>query len=232
MDRVSSCVSAQVSRHARQGSVVLVALAVAALASTTSNAVEIASPQAVVTTISKAAPTTGTPSQTPMSQTSTIWSANDSTLAQLWNLSVPEVQRARILMQGPRGAFSSPQLTPIEALGIHARTEAERDRYARLFAQVTYDDTQRVLAWSRVAQNELQRLAAGQDVLNFDNVPKAAASYEAADMLGVPRSAVVPTKKASQSLKAKPIVNKALGRAVDNRGRSPASTPTKPEGAH
>ncbi|MBW8833033.1 MAG: hypothetical protein JF606_27350 [Burkholderiales bacterium] len=240
MDRVSSSVSAQVSRHARQGGMVLVALAVlavlAALASTTSNAVEIASPQAVVTTISKAAPTTSTLSQTPLPQTSTIWSANDSTLAQLWNLSVPEVQRARILMQGPRGAFSSPQLTPIEALGIHARTEAERDRYARLFAQVTYDDTQRVLAWSRVAQSELQRLAAGQDVLNFDNVPKAAASYEAADMLGVPRSAVVPTKKASQSLKAKPVVNKALGRAVDNRGRSPASTsasiPTKPEGAH
>ncbi|MBW8833153.1 MAG: hypothetical protein JF606_27990 [Burkholderiales bacterium] len=227
MDRVSSCMSAQVSRHARQGGMVLLALAVTALASTTSNAFEIASPQAVVTTISKAAPTTST-----TSQTSTIWSANDSTLAQLWNLSIPEVQRARILMQGPRGAFSSPQLTPIEALGIHARTEAERDRYARLFAQVTYDDTQRVLAWSRVAQGELQRLAAGQDVLNFDNVPKAAASYEAADMLGVPRSVVVPTKRASQSLKAKPVVNKALGRAVDNRGRSPASIPTKPEGAH
>ena len=53
-------------------------------------------------------------------------------------------------MQGPRGTFSSPQLSPIEALGIHARTDAERDRYAKLFAQVTYDDTQRVLAWSRV----------------------------------------------------------------------------------
>jgi hypothetical protein len=152
---------------------------------------------------------------------------SDAALAQLWGLTLPEVQRARMLMQGPRGAFSSVQLSPIEALGIHARTDAERDRYARLFARATYEDTQRVLAWSRVAQAELERLAAGQPVLSFDGVPKAAVSYEAADMLGVSRTAVVPPKRpdsgASAPAAAAMPAARADGRATDNRsGRAAA----------
>jgi hypothetical protein len=156
-----------------------------------------------------------------------MWSASDAALAQLWGLTLPEIQRARMLMQGPRGAFSSPQLSPIEALGIHARTDAERDRYARLFARATYEDTQRVLAWSRVAQAELERLAAGQPVLSFDGVPKAAVSYEAADMLGVSRTAVVPPKRPGSSASAPAAAalpaGKAEGRATDNRSGRPAA---------
>ena len=152
-------------------------------------AVEIGSTEAVTATPARTATSNSALSQTPTA--TSIWFGNDATLAQLWSLTLPEVQRARVLMQGPRGAFSSPQLSPIEALGIHARTDAERDRYARLFARLTYEDTQRVLAWSRVAQAELQTLAADAPVLSFEHVPKAAVSYEAADMLGVPRSAVV-----------------------------------------
>ena len=181
------------------------------------HAVDIGSTEAVSTTPARTA-TVSTNSST-TSSPSSIWSGSDAMLAQVWSLTVPEVQRARILMQGPRGAFSSPQLSPIEALGIHARTDAERDRYARLFAKVTYEDTQRVLAWSRVAQAELQTLAADQPVLSFENAPKAAVSFEAADMLGVPRTAVVPPKRVAAAVKPRPGVNKLLGRAVDNRGR-------------
>src|SRR5438552_2988613 len=116
-------------------------------------AVDIAATQ---TTPSQAAPRTVT--QTSAS-TSTI---TDEELAQIWNLTIPEIRRARMLMQGPRGTFSSPQLSPIEALGIHARTDAEREHYARLFARISYEDTLRVLAWSRTAQAEVQRITAGQ----------------------------------------------------------------------
>lgn len=208
-------------RQARISGLMLGALALQL--STSSGAVEIGSTQTAATMPAKS--TQATSAALP---TASIWSANDSTLAQLWRLSVPEVQRARILMQGPRGTFSSPQLSPIEALGIHARTDSERDRYAKLFAQVTYDDTQRVLAWSRVAQGELQALTAGQDVMNFDQAPKAPVSHGAADILGVPRSAVVPpVKRESQGSRPKPPLNKALGRSVDNRGRAGA----KPSGA-
>lgn len=147
--------------------------------------------------------------------------ASDALLAQMWSLSVGEVQRAKALMQGPRGAFSSPQLSPIEALGIHARNDAERLRYARLFAKVSLEDTQRVLAWSMLAQAEMQRATAGMDVLNFANAPKAPVSEEAADMLGVPHSAVVPpARPVRATVQARPPVARATGRAVDNRSRA------------
>jgi hypothetical protein len=142
---------------------------------------------------------------------------SDEELAQVWSLTIPEVRRARMLMQGPRGAFSSPQLSPIEALGIHARTDAEREHYARLFARISYEDTLRVLAWSRSAQAEAQRLTAGQPVLNFADAPKAPVSTEAADLLGVSRSAVVPPVKPVREPKVRPMDAKALGRAAENQ---------------
>ena len=157
-----------------------------------------------------------------------VGGASDATLAQMWSLSIGEVQRAKALMQGPRGAFSSPQLSPIEALGIHARNDAERLRYARLFAKVSLEDTQRVLAWSTLAQTEMQRATAGMDVLNFAGAPKAAVSEEAADMLGVPHSAVVPPpRQARAAAQPRPLLARATGRAVDNRGRTPAKGATR-----
>jgi hypothetical protein len=153
-------------------------------------------------------------------RSSPLWDSSDEVMAQLWGLTVPEVQRARMLMHGPRGAFSSPQLSPIEALGIHARSAAERDRYARLLAKIIYDDVERSRAFSIQAEAELQRLTAGQPVIDFEHAPKAAVSYEAAEVLGVPRSAVVPPPKPAAQIKAKPPINKAISRAVDNRGRA------------
>ena len=141
----------------------------------------------------------------------------DEELAQVWSLSLSEVRRAKMLMQGPRGAFSSPQLSPIEALGIHARSDGEREHYARLFARVSYEDTLRVLAWSRSAQAEVQRITAGQPVLDFAAAPKALVSTEAGDMLGVPRSAVMPPARPIRELKPRPMEAKALGRAADNQ---------------
>ena len=156
------------------------------------------------------------PAPRTVSQTSAS-AISDEELAQVWSLTIPEIRRARMLMQGPRGAFSSPQLSPIEALGIHARTDAERDHYARLFARISYEDTLRVLAWSRSTQAEAQRLTAGQPVLNFADAPKAPVSTEAADLLGVPRSAVVPPAKPVRPPKVKPMDAKALGRAAENQ---------------
>ena len=117
-------------RSARVGGVALGILA--SLGASAVHAVEIGSTEAATVTPARTAPSSSALSQT--TTATSMWSGNDAALAQLWSLTLPEVQRARVLMQGPRGAFSSPQLSPIEALGIHARTDAERDRYARLFA--------------------------------------------------------------------------------------------------
>ena len=51
-----------------------------------------------------------------------------------WGLGVEEWTRYRDLMQGPLGVYS-PHLDPLTALGIEARADQERQRYAEL--QVT-----------------------------------------------------------------------------------------------
>ena len=88
--------------------------------------------------------------------------------ARLWRLDLTEIQRARQLMAGPRGAFSVANISPVEVLGIHARTPAERDRYAELFARMTYEDLQRVLAFQQAYDAALRRLDAGESVPELD----------------------------------------------------------------
>lgn len=90
--------------------------------------------------------------------------------AQAWGLSIEEWARYETLMQGQRGLWS-PNLDPVMTLGIHARTEAERRRYAEMAVaqerarvagelafQRAYDD-----AWRRLYPDEtlidLARLA-------------------------------------------------------------------------
>lgn len=199
----------------------MVALLTLAAGSNTSMAIDLGSTQ---TDSRQVVPTATKPIAAARTSPVPFNGATDQELAQMWHLSVPEIQRARVLMQGPRGAFSSPQLSPIEALGIHAANDAERLRYARLLAKIGYEDTLRVLAWSRVVQAEAQSITAGQPVLDFSDVPKAHVSVEAADMLGVPRLAIVPTTNPTPRLiKTKPMSAAALGPAADNR--SPKKRP-------
>lgn len=66
-----------------------------------------------------------------------------------WGLDETEWKRYQALMTGIRGSISPPALSPVEALGIHARTDAERDQYAKQFAQIMREDTERVLAFQR-----------------------------------------------------------------------------------
>lgn len=60
----------------------------------------------------------------------TALSRTDLVRAQTWNLSETEWRRYQALMQGIRGSVSPPTISPLEVLGIHARDEAERRRYA------------------------------------------------------------------------------------------------------
>jgi integrating conjugative element protein (TIGR03759 family) len=106
----------------------------------------------------------------------------------LWHLSDDEMQRAKLLMLGPRGNFSVPNLSPVEALGIHARDDAERRKYAELFARAQYEDVQRVLAFQRAYDVAIRQLTAGQPMISYAGVPKVDATEGAADMMNVPRS--------------------------------------------
>lgn len=122
---------------------------------------------------------------------STGLDAHDRLLAEIWGLTDEEMTRAKVLLQGPRAAFSVPNLSPIEALGIHARTDAERRRYAEMMAKAVYADVQRSLAWDAAYQQAITRLVGSSPIVSFDGLPKVFAPTGSADAAGVPRTLVM-----------------------------------------
>lgn len=134
-----------------------------------------------------------------VAQTSSIVDARMSVqslneAAQMWGLTVEEMARAEMLLRmGPRKAYSSPQLSPLEALGIHARNPAERRRYAEMTARAFVQDVERVLAWNREVSAMQQKLAGDKPVVSYEGLPAVVADPAAAAMLGVPREAFTPT---------------------------------------
>lgn len=119
--------------------------------------------------------------------------ATDVLSANIWGLSKEEMLRAKILLQGPRKAFSVENLSPIEALGIHARSDAERRKYAEMFVRAFHTDVERSLAWNRAFTEAMARMYPNEPVVDFSRMPKVQASVGAADALNVPRSAIIET---------------------------------------
>ena len=116
--------------------------------------------------------------------------ANDLLVAQIWGLSNEEMIRAKVLLKGPRAAFSVENLSPVEALGIHARDEKERVKYAEMFARALQADVERSLAWNNTFTAVQARLFPNQAVLDFSGQSSVAVPTATADMMGVPRTLV------------------------------------------
>ena len=72
----------------------------------------------------------------------------DERLARDWGLRPEEWARYRQLMQGPLGIYS-PNLDPLTALGIEARSDEERNRYAELQVQAESRRVGKMLAYER-----------------------------------------------------------------------------------
>lgn len=66
-------------------------------------------------------------------------------IRQQWSLSEKEWSKYKELMKGIRGSLSVPNISPLEVLGIHAETEQERKKYAKAWAKIMKEDTERVL---------------------------------------------------------------------------------------
>jgi len=115
----------------------------------------------------------GTTGTAPSAAEATEVAAVDRVEAGYWAITVEELQRARHLMRGPRGAFSVSNISPVEVLGIHARSDAERDRYAELFTKLLHDDAQRVLAWQRAGDAAMRRLFPQDKAIDFGRAPNA-----------------------------------------------------------
>jgi len=86
-----------------------------------------------------------------------------------WGLTEAEAMRYEALMRGPRGAFSVANISPLEVLGIHAKTPAQRRAYADRLVKLLYEDTERVLAFERETQAAWQRL--GQPMFDRASLP-------------------------------------------------------------
>lgn len=80
--------------------------------------------------------------------------------AQEWGLTAKEYERYQEVMRGPRGIYS-PGLDPLTALGIEARSESERRRFAELQVQAERQRVERELAYQRAYDEAYQRLFPG-----------------------------------------------------------------------
>ena len=88
-----------------------------------------------------------------------------------WNLSETEWSRYQALMQGIRGSISPSTISPIEVLGIHARDEAERQRYAETWARAMHEDAERILAFQHAYDLAAKRLYSNEPLIDSSRLP-------------------------------------------------------------
>jgi integrating conjugative element protein (TIGR03759 family) len=106
------------------------------------------------------------------SQKSTnVLSTTDLVHARLWGLSETEWRRYKQLMQGIRGSISPATISPIEVLGIHARNDAERQRYAEVWAHAMYEDAGRILAFQHAYDAATKRLYPNVSLIDISRLP-------------------------------------------------------------
>ena len=110
--------------------------------------------------------------------------ALDERLARDWGLQPEEWARYRQLMQGPLGVYS-PNLDPLTALGIEARTDQERRRYAELQVQAEARRTEKLLAYQRAYDDAWKRLHPALQPVVLAGAGSVATASGAPDRLAV-----------------------------------------------
>ncbi|AHG40964.1 integrating conjugative element protein [Pseudomonas syringae CC1557] len=99
----------------------------------------------------------------------------DDHMARDWGLQPQEWARYQELMKGPLG-IQSPNVDPLTALGIEARSDEERRHYAELQVQVEARRVEKLLAYQRAYDEAWQRLNPGMQRVNLpDDKPSATA---------------------------------------------------------
>lgn len=88
-----------------------------------------------------------------------------------WQLEPTEWQRVELLQREFRQYISDRQISPLEVLGIHARTNSERERYARRWAELMVADAERVLAFQRAYDIAVQDLLNDQPLIDLTQLP-------------------------------------------------------------
>ncbi|WP_076600410.1 MULTISPECIES: TIGR03759 family integrating conjugative element protein [Rhodocyclales] len=120
---------------------------------------------AAADTVAQSAPVT-TSRAAPSQVQNSMDAALDERQARDWGLRPEEWARYRQLMQGPLGIYS-PNLDPLTALGIEARSYEERNRYAELQVQAESRRVNKTLAYQRAYDAAWKRLFPGQQRVNL-----------------------------------------------------------------
>ncbi len=81
--------------------------------------------------------------------------------AAVWRLSAEDWTRYEALMRGRRGVWT-PGADPLLVLGAHARTDAERRRFAEAFVRAEHERVEGELAFERAVQAAWARLFPGE----------------------------------------------------------------------
>lgn len=101
--------------------------------------------------------------------------ALDDRLAREWGLRPDEWARYRRLMQGPLGIWS-PHLDPLTALGVEARSDAERRHYAALEVRMEGERVQKILTYQRAYDDAWKRLYPTLEPVEFSQAPRPRAT--------------------------------------------------------
>ncbi len=100
----------------------------------------------------------------------------DESSRKLWSLSTQEWTRYKSLLNGIRGSISPATISPIEVLGVHARTDQERRKYAELWAIMMREDVERTIAFQRAYDDANIKLFPNESLFSPDalalNKPK------------------------------------------------------------
>ncbi|MEK0311630.1 TIGR03759 family integrating conjugative element protein [Sweet potato little leaf phytoplasma] len=80
--------------------------------------------------------------------------------AERWGLTEQEWSRYQEIQRGPRGTWS-PDLDPLTALGVEARNDAERSRYAELQVKLEAQRAEGELTYQKAYTDAWQRLYPG-----------------------------------------------------------------------
>lgn len=110
--------------------------------------------------------------------------ALDERQAKDWGLRSEDWTRYRQLMQGPLGVYS-PNLDPLTALGIEARSDEERNRYAELQVQAESRRTEKTLAYQRAYDAAWKRLYPNLQRVNLPGAQEPGVGNQGSGRLAV-----------------------------------------------
>lgn len=113
-------------------------------------------------------------------------SKDDLRLAKVWGISNTEMQRYKILMSNKNGTYyKNKGLSPVEILGINARDNIERNKFANLLMKHNIQRISKELAFEKAYNTNYKNhvIRTGQKTVNnFDTNKYSPYSYKAVDL--------------------------------------------------